>query len=178
MDHDRHRKWHRRARTVTIAAWCVVAAFLLAAHAPRSPISPPKRVRVWTATVLPEFWGFFTRSPSEEKIFLYEERNLELEHVNPADVGNPLLGIARKRRWYAVELGMLFARIPEDAWTKCKGLEACDLSDAVTVESPLQRPNICGTHVFEKRKLAPWSWARQQPGLKLSGQAAKVNVQC
>jgi antimicrobial peptide system SdpA family protein len=168
-------------RMISWAAWCAIGLGVALVHSPHSPLSPGRRAILIAAPVIPEGWGFFTRNPREEQLFVYQE-GVALRSMDPVDAApNPLLEFARVRRRRSVEIAMIAELVPESAFVPARPLDELigdESNPHYELRSPVKRPDLCGKLLFERRAPTPWSWANRSSGMKIRGRVARVSVLC
>lgn len=110
----------------------------------------------------PEGWGFFTRSPREEMVDIYEFENSKLETALHKNIHySNFFGISRKSRKLAMEASIVMGKIKDSIWVSEVGIENLKIPlRAYSVNSELLYHLNCGNYVFVKRKTVPWAWRK------------------
>ena len=100
-----------------IGLWVVVISFIGLASLPLNPLSLKRSKQISIASVLPEGWGFFTRSPREPSILLFQAKDGQYQLVNKtAGDKSYLFGLARTSRSISDELRSMVSNISDSAW--------------------------------------------------------------
>ena len=176
---------HERLGTLAcllVAGWTVFAVYSVHAGMPETAIQLPFEDRNFIRTFTPQGWAFFTRDPREERFSVYG---------NDDDAWRPLLamplasaenmfGLSRVGRANAVEYGMLYADIPAETWTECRGSHAAcldQLQTSATLDNAAPVPAICGDVGVVVQPPVPWVWSRNER-IEMPLRAVRVRVRC
>ncbi|UOQ74652.1 SdpA family antimicrobial peptide system protein [Hymenobacter cellulosilyticus] len=121
------------------------------------------------SVLLPEGWGFFTKSPRDEKNVLYRimpDKTLEVAVHKNADPEN-LFGFSRRSRRTSMEFSRVMAHVKAKDWEKYQSYSLRDLltSDtiaAVRVPYSTKQFNQLekGTYIVKRYSIVPWAWAQ------------------
>jgi antimicrobial peptide system SdpA family protein len=144
----------------------------------------PLEEQVHTQRWLPQGWAFFTRDPSEARLFAYGRDNdgrwrsrLITPHGRPQNA----FGMDRASRAQGVEVGQLYERLRASAFKPCIGaLSACleKLEASVRLDNSLPKKTLCGTIAIVKRQPLPWAWSSWEKKTQMPATAARLEVQC
>lgn len=129
--------------------------------------------------IIPQGWGFFSKDPREETLYVEELKNSsELQWPNN-NIKN-FFGISRYGRSQGTEVGIIQQKIPNDKWKNCKqGIDSCrDKVNTVTVYNDIPKTSVCGNYIFYKSEPVPWSWNKYTKQTEYNSKAIRVNVQC
>ncbi|BDD06267.1 SdpA family antimicrobial peptide system protein [Aureibacter tunicatorum] len=140
-------------------------AFLLFASVvissfPKSAISMPGNVKYYLNALVPQGWGFFTKSPRENYLTLYEVENDQLIKIplNNSDIKN-YFGLSRMGRSLFMEISIIKSQISESEWSK-------GFDKSISLENAYQVNNTDFLHYLKKGKYViveenfiPWNWA-------------------
>lgn len=167
--------------------WGAVLAYALQPALPYSPIRLPFQDEVRTQFFLPEGWAFFTKSPREERPFLFLRTDAGWKDASLAPISRArnAFGLDRAVRAQSVELALLLTR-PEvrKAWKACevKAFGPCleATAPAATLRNESPRPTLCGDVGVARQKPLPWAWARSEKGRKLMMpiNVVRMRVEC
>ncbi|PJJ59214.1 SdpA family antimicrobial peptide system protein [Hymenobacter chitinivorans] len=121
------------------------------------------------SVLLPEGWGFFTKSPRDEKNVLYRirpDKSLEVATHKNADPEN-LFGFSRRSRRANMEFSRVMAQVKEKDWDQYQRYSLQDLigSDTIaTVHIPYSSTQFNqlqkGTYIVKRYTITPWAWAQ------------------
>lgn len=118
--------------------------------------------------VLPQGWGFFTKSPRDEEFYVFSSRQGELKNVfqGPAARVKYALGLNRHPRAQGIEFGLVLEDSKDVPWLKCMGeieqcMERLRQSPLTKVKSRVQNPTFCGEIVLKMQSHVPWAWRHQ-----------------
>ncbi len=154
-------------------------------YMPPNPLSMslPSTARMALRQVLPEGWGFFTKSQRDEYFQLY--RNQGGTFVNAfdgpeADPSN-LFGVSRKPRAEGLEIGMIEVAVGaktipcRGVWTSCAAALAA--APVITAGPRASFSLLCGRFVLVLTKPIPYTWARFKQ-VTMPSKLANVEVPC
>ncbi|MEA9984600.1 SdpA family antimicrobial peptide system protein [Subtercola sp. RTI3] len=125
-------------------------------------------------TILPEQWGFFTKSPRDDVILPYSYSNglqWSAAGLYPHSRAEFAFGLNRVSRAQGVEVGIIYKAVLDEngTWTDCdEGTSALDCLTTlaakpgpawVTVANPSPDPTICGKAALSKAEPIPWAYA-------------------
>ncbi len=174
-------------RRATIAAltvlWTLLVMTVFFAAIPDSPMRLSMNDRASLLTVLPEGWGFFTRSPREDGVFA---------HGRAAETWQPLnftatstrngFGFLRASRVQGVELSALTGGLKDESWTSHPDPFApnADLSaiQRIEVTNTAVLKTMCGEVLLERRLPVPWAWSRSTRPIHMPAQYVLLVVDC
>lgn len=173
---------YRRRRIfflILVVLYALFALQIALVSVPFNPVSYLASVKSLRILV-PEGWGFFTREPKEERIYLYkitEEGQLNLILPNYLSLKN-FFGASRNRRMFNIELSRLTQQLEDSMWTYCeKGLKNISLDRLKThiVVNTVQHPQMEGTYLLLRRRPIPWAWSNAR-GLHIPANTLKIEV--
>jgi antimicrobial peptide system SdpA family protein len=164
----------RLALHALLLALSGAALFLYSAHGalPYNPVKLPFESSLRVSRVLPQGWGFFTKSPRDETLTAH--RVLEDGSLTPLSRGPHsrmanAFGMNRRSRSEGVEMGLLAAAVrkkQKDPWVGCDDGEArCVARLArdgrfIRLQSIAPEPSLCGRLVLKLQRPVPWAWSR------------------
>ncbi|TGE29607.1 SdpA family antimicrobial peptide system protein [Hymenobacter metallicola] len=121
------------------------------------------------SALLPEGWGFFTKSPRDEKKVLYKleaDKSLTLATYHNSDADN-LFGFSRRSRRTNLEFSRLMAQVQEKDWERYQHYTLRDLLRLDTIPSVQLKYSAGkytqltkGTYLVKAYTIVPWAWAQ------------------
>jgi antimicrobial peptide system SdpA family protein len=177
----------RTTHYITVAAlamiWSLLSITVFFAAIPDSPMRPSLKEKVGLLTVLPEGWGFFTRSPREESIFALGRSDAGWQELNfTATSARNWGGFLRVSRVQGVELSALTEGLKEEDWTSHPDPFARDADlSAITrreVKNPAVVKTMCGEILLERRSPVPWAWSRSERPIRMPAKYVLLAVDC
>ncbi len=166
--------------SITLASILVMG--VLIANMPYNPIRNSQR-DVNLVGLMPQGWAFFTRSPREPQLYLYQSVEGKMTKVSYSNTGlESWFGFNRKVRFKGVEMGHLFEKVQQYEWLACEG----DLNDcpelqtlpAHPVENIAQLHTLCGEYYLVHRSIVPWAWFRSGDDVHMPSKIIKISVSC
>lgn len=150
---------------MTLSGWIVVCSAIMIFSMRGSPLRLPHKTFQNLMAVLPEGWAFFTRSPREEKLYIYEKHG---NHKKPVDMiasrSTYLFGWNREMRRRGREIGSLVDQLATRPLTECQTtLESCIKNiktSKVLVVNKSVYPHFCGSFIIVFKRQVPWAWAK------------------
>lgn len=154
-----------------VVLWTVAGGFAFLTNQPENVLTTSwqKAVKTSVQTVVPEQWGFFTRSPREDELLPYRWDGAKWTSVSayPHSQAKYLFGWNRSSRAQGIEIGLLFKEASGQEWRDCdpdktavnclKGLTAS--AGWLPVTNPSPDPTICGRSALSRALPPPWAWA-------------------
>lgn len=179
------------AAAITVV-WVAIGAFVYNTNQEENALTVPWQAAIKPSVqaVLPEQWGFFTKSPRDETIeaLLF---NADSQWVDPAifphSQAQYTFGWNRISRAHGIEIGAVYSAVTSDAWINCAGgtplldcLEKITAAEGAIWEEVVNSalvPQLCGRAAIALIEAAPWAWA--QIG-QAQGKASVIlmDVQC
>jgi len=156
---------------VSVTFWVLAGGFVYLTNQPENVLTTSWQLSAKTAvqTVMPEQWGFFTRSPREDELLPYRENSKQWSSASayPHSQAQYFFGWNRVSRAQGIEIGMLFKDVADREWQPCPGDTPVTMclegraADAewvhVTNQSP--EPTLCGRTAISRALPPPWAWA-------------------
>lgn len=174
------------AAVLSIAAlWSLLAFYAVDASLPSNVVHLPFENVVNARTLVPQGWGFFTRSPREPDLepYVLDGASGEWEVLSraPHSEMRNVFGLRRASKAQRVELALVRSGVPKDAWVDCDG-DPFDCLDVAATEGPITNgsPNvtICGTVGLVSQEPVPWAWAQSDREVEMPSRIARVEVNC
>lgn len=126
-------------------------------------------VKAPVQTVMPEQWGFFTRSPREDELLSYRQNSGRWSSASmyPHSQARYLFGWNRVSRAQGIEIGMLFAEVTDREWHPCPASSTVTMcleegaagAEWIDVPNRSPEPTLCGHAAISKALPPPWAWA-------------------
>jgi antimicrobial peptide system SdpA family protein len=149
---------------------------------PYNPISLPFEESLNTLLWAPQGWGFFTRSPREERLTAYQfvdgrwRNPMRVPHALPRNV----FGLNRVSRSQSVEMGLLLYAAKQE-WKSCADplMECLDHAPPPqAIRNPCGAPAICGAIVVVQRQPIPWAWLKAPKHVEMPTRLLSLDVRC
>ena len=142
------------------------STFLVGVAVISLPYNPISIRYAWQTNIkgfIPEGWGFFTRNPREEDLYLYKKVDGGWEGTGYLPIARAanLLGARRTPRAQSIEMALLLKSVKQDQWVACEQHFQQCLADSliVQVENTSPRPVMCGTYCIVRKAPIPWAWS-------------------
>jgi antimicrobial peptide system SdpA family protein len=169
--------------TVLALAWVVLIAYCIQPVLPYNSVRLPGGRSLNALLLAPQGWGFFTRSPREERQFVFGRGPdgwrplLRVPHARLANT----LGLNRKSRAQGVEMGLLLQEAPTNGWQACEDAVAACLNrlprgQAARNVSP--NPTLCGTVAVVLQEPVPWAWLPSSPPVQMPSRMIALEAEC
>lgn len=168
---------------LTVGAIGSLAVSATQAFFTASPIASSRVSRQETFTLLPQGWGFFTRSPRERWYTYWSLASGQWSRVDLKGTSiENWFGLRRRSRIRLVRLGMLHAALTKADWRPCHG-EMSECVKTLPAGSPHAAVSwrddaLCRSIVIVSAEPWPWAWASLKRPLFYQGQIARVDVRC
>ncbi|MDQ3953248.1 MAG: SdpA family antimicrobial peptide system protein [Actinomycetota bacterium] len=165
--------------------WLFLGFYAVDAALPANVVHLPFEAELNARTLVPQGWGFFTRTPREPDLqpFVLDEASDEWVDVSraPHSEARNFFGLRRASKAQRIELALVRTGVPKEAWTECRGRPFDCLDGAETV-GPVTNgsvdPTICGTVGLVSQEPVPWAWARSGRDIVMPSRVARVDVTC
>ena len=163
--------------------WIVFAVYCVHPALPYSSVRLPGTQAVNRLVLAPQGWGFFTRSPREDRQLVYGRGRDGWKSAAKgphAQLRNEL-GLDRSSRAQGVEIAMLMGAGAARAWRACEGkVTACldTLPRGAAVRNPSPNPSLCGTVAIVNRPPVPWAWVRSPVPVEMPSRILPLEVSC
>lgn len=135
-------------------------------------------------TLFPQGWAFFTKSPREENIQVYQLIDGKLQpiaHQRQATLEN-WMGFRRSARAISVEYAYLLYNVPSDRWTRCETDVETYINThtlpTVSVVNATPEAFLQGEYYLVQKGIVPWAWAKHASQINLPASILKLNVLC
>lgn len=171
------------------AAWTafllLVAVYAVHAVVPANPLALPGENRQVARALLPQGWGFFTRSAQEADprvMKLADGRWLPLSFPPPSHLG--VKAFDRGTRAQGVEVGLLFGAITARKVEPIKCTVAPEVclqrtsSSQVTLANTALRPTVCGQVAVILQSPVPWAYREHRETTNAPSRLWRLEVSC
>lgn len=143
----------------------IIFLIMMAAF-PDSPIHSSSLTQLNLISIVPEGWAFFTRSPREENIYVYEKDKESLWKLVNIPGASPtfIFGLDRSGRAISAELQILLDQLPDsndwvESRVKLKNFLSNDTLVAYQVKNFSKIQRCKGELIIQKVKPVPWAWS-------------------
>lgn len=168
--------------------WVFVLLFVMVGSLPENPLSPSSKNRLILKSLLPERWGFFTKSPRDYEIFIYSKNgdNWESIMLTPNSSYKNFFGINRRARAQGSESGILIYSLQKDSlnWIESKNithqefLKTNQSAPFISIENAVKKKTICGDVWVILQKPVPWAWSSHLKEVNMPMKAIHLNIIC
>ncbi|MEH7109305.1 SdpA family antimicrobial peptide system protein [Bacillus sp. JJ1764] len=161
--------------------WGFIFSSSVVASLGTTPIPLSKDSKIVFASMLPQGWGFFSKSPRDMLLGIHTANEKSLKVLFPTMRFENLLGLYRKGRSQGVEMGALSVKISKEDWVKCDGndLKSCEKSaKKINIENKTPSPLLCGEYYFTHEEIIPWSYYKYSLAGTEVKQIVKADIQC
>lgn len=170
-------------KVVLAVFWGSAIFYVFLGHLPESPHPRTQQERINLIAISPQGWSFFTRSPREPVVHVYEPNPTGWHETDRANFHlSNWLGVRRIPRIKQVELKAMLAEVDDEAWTKCAGsLELClDQNEVhpVTVSNPSTTKNLCGEYLLQRKEPVPWAWSHAASEVTMPSSVVRLTATC
>lgn len=140
----------------------------------------PTTAREQIQKIVPQGWGFFTRSPRESFIQGYYDGDIDRPAIAmPPTQAVNFFGISRFGRGQPVEMANLVNPLAPSSWTECgPALSDCTQADSLTVTNEKVGATLCGELLFIQQSPTPWAYRDLSDSETISEKAVKLLVEC
>ncbi|WP_020602881.1 SdpA family antimicrobial peptide system protein [Spirosoma spitsbergense] len=164
--------------------WIFFAFLSLLIYKKENPIRLNYELQQNIRMLFPQGWAFFTKSPRDENMQLYQLSDNRLTLVDgqrQATLAN-WMGLKRSSRAMSVEYAYLLYNAPTDKWVQCETDPAAFIASHrltnVVVTNDTPHPYLEGTYYLIKKGIIPWAWAAQRNQPTLPCSILKFTVVC
>lgn len=112
------------------------------------------------STVSPQGWGFFTKSPREENIYIYSLNDNLVKNEMPTNSHySNYFGISKKSRMVGYEVSMILTQLKHEKWSSFNGVFVNDKKGIIVDNSNLHFLKN-GKYALVKEKITPYLWRK------------------
>lgn len=152
---------------VSVVLWILTYILVISTFAGYTSFKFKDNYKKLVFQVLPQGWGFFTRSPRDENLTIYkknEEGELERLDNKNFTFGN-FYGLSRADRIKHLQLGPLLAKANDSLWTKCENNDFVNCTSGLNQIKSINefnQPLLKGEIFVVRQKLVPWAWSKNK----------------
>ena len=134
-------------------------------------------------SLVPQGWAFFTRSPREAQISVYQiATDGSLTPLNHHHHQN-YLGLNRDATRLISELGVVKSNLADSLWVNTTWNYQSELygslpETTVTVTNPVKNAQLCGELLVVLQPPVPWAWSKSIDQIKMPAKAIRLNILC
>ncbi|GCB49256.1 SdpA family antimicrobial peptide system protein [Streptomyces sp. NL15-2K] len=181
-----------------VCLYGMIALYAVDSSLPTNALGLPGQNEKVLRSLLPQGWAFFTRSPREKDVLLWQPGTTAGEwRQRSAHQGSAgeWFGARREQRARNMEMGVLLTRALEKGarWSDCEVRDAAaslpdmvgrcasatrDAPSPVRVSNGSRTPAVCGAVAFTRQEPLPWSWARHGVDEQMPVQVLRARVTC
>jgi antimicrobial peptide system SdpA family protein len=190
--HDK-RFWNFDPRSPTaMGGWALVHYALLGALAitaalaamPFSTIQLPDTAHRIVMSLIPQGWGFFTKSPRDPEMHVATLRAHDLHELNLTSSFQPryAFGFNRLARAQGLEIDALIAELPASSrWQDCQAASV-DCARVMPVQARIVNrsrfPTLCGDLVLFERRPIPWAYRNRKLSVNMPSRLTRIEAVC
>ncbi|MBK8567068.1 MAG: SdpA family antimicrobial peptide system protein [Saprospiraceae bacterium] len=131
-----------------------------------SIIDYPYQLKRCIAMVIPQGWGFFTKSARDPNYYVYKKDSsgtFKRYTINNTSIVNAF-GVSRYSRRLSYESSIILNELKNAAWTEIKGVDLPNASELQTnylfIEHAALKNFDSGQYLLCKEDIIPWAWKR------------------
>lgn len=144
--------------------WMLLLFYSIIVALPNNPLSLDLANKKIIRQVIPQGWGFYSKSPREETLNVYSISNESDVVVWLNNRIKNVFGIYRYGRSQGIELGLIVYNLPKSTeWKECDGKgKSCikDSDPTVSVGNTTPSPTICGDILIAREAPIPWAYSK------------------
>jgi len=155
-----------------------------------NPVKYNNKIENQLFSFVPQGWAFFTRSPREAQIAIYqkdEHDNFTIINQRHAHYSH-LFGLIRRPSKLLGELQMIKRQIATDkyidttfSYQTLKVIDDQQLINSLPLEvfeNRFYKPDLCGEYIIVFQKPVPWAWSKNIRSVKMPCKMIKVKILC
>lgn len=173
------------AALLVFGLYALLFCYTAHAYVPPNPVKLPFEAHAdgVIRQILPQGWGFFTKSPRDEEFYIYRRTAHGWQNAFDGPQATPrnFLGLSRATRAEGGELGLLTMGIDSKAFLTCRtSNRACIERQRRVIKVVNTQPNpfYCGEIALAYRKPVPWLWQYEFKGVSMPVRVLRMNVTC
>lgn len=165
----------------------VLVIFTFLFFSGNNPLEINGKVDYQALRLVPQGWAFFTRSPREAQILLYEitsEGKLRKFPHKHSSYRN-LFGINRKSSKLLTEIQGIKSKIPDSLFNNTKWNYQSSSTDLTSITNQLYSirnevysPIMCGKYALFFQKPIPWAWLESRNSINMPAKVIYLEVSC
>jgi antimicrobial peptide system SdpA family protein len=181
------RKLHTPAAlgVLALVQLCLLGAFAITAALAAMPfntLNVPNEVNRTIMSLIPEGWGFFTKSPRDPETHIARLQNGVLQELNIVSSfqAKYVFGFNRLARAQGLEVDELLLQLQASSlWRNCQqSITVCSQNLAVQKKlvNAVHAPTLCGDLLLFERRPIPWAYRESKP--VMPSRLTRVEVVC
>ncbi|VAW14377.1 hypothetical protein MNBD_BACTEROID03-708 [hydrothermal vent metagenome] len=136
---------------------------------------------------VPQGWAFFTRSPREAQVILYEFHDDDslIKYPQKHSSYKNIFGLDRKISKVLTEIQALKFQIPDTLYTNYQwNYQTTEHSklkrplNVCKVKNGIYQPILCGDYLLVFQKPIPWAWSKSINKLKMPAKIIHLRIEC
>lgn len=135
-------------------------------------------------SVVPQGWAFFTRSPREAQVLLYEIKDnklIKLNHLHSSI--NNLIGLNRRSSVYMSEIQLARAELSNNLFSNTKWNYQNNALGYIpektyTVKNKVNNPLLCGEYLLVLQQPIPWAWSSHIKTMEMPAKIIRIKLEC
>ena len=149
-----------------ILGWLVGCVIVICTSVGHTPFQLKSSDKIKAFQMLPQGWGFFTRDPREDKLFVYKMNGDRLQKITqPNFSASNLLGLSRLGRMTQMQaINLILQHYPQFQECDEKDPLKCQLDSIYRVENTFEPELLKGKYLIKKQPALPWAWSRNRKG--------------
>ena len=147
-----------------ILGWLVGCVIVICTSVGHTPFQLKSSDKIKAFQMLPQGWGFFTRDPREDKLFVYKISGDELYKITqPNFSADNLFGLSRLGRMTQMQASNLILQ----NFSKFQDCDKKDPMECLTdsiyrFENSFKNKLLRGKYLIKKEPALPWAWSRNR----------------
>ncbi|MEH6681692.1 MAG: SdpA family antimicrobial peptide system protein [Sediminicola sp.] len=161
--------------------WAITFYFVVISHYKYTPLNISKVITLEQTLLTPQGWGFFTRSPREEQLYVYRVENGDYTQFLDVNFSaQNVFGFSRKNRIMLNEIVALTQKLDDSLWvsTREKNLKMIEFDSLHVMANKSKIPLLCGIYIIKRENLLPWAWREYKGTLELEKKYIWVKLDC
>lgn len=117
-----------------------------------------KTIKIFS-TISPQGWGFFTKSPREDNVYIYSVTNKNIiNEMLPNSHYSNFFGLSRKSRMIGFEISHILVQLNKEKWENFNGNFNKYTKKAIKVDNSKLHYLKTGSYLLVKEKVPPYLW--------------------
>lgn len=112
------------------------------------------------STVSPQGWGFFTKSPREDNVYIYSLANgLVKNEMHPNNHYSNYFGISKKSRMIGYEVSIILNELKNEKWSSFNDAFVNN-NESIIIDNSNLHFLKNGKYALVKEKITPYLWRK------------------
>jgi len=117
-----------------------------------------KTIKIFS-TISPQGWGFFTKSPREDNVYIYSITDNKISNIMPPNSHySNFFGLSRKSRMIGFEISHILVQLKNQKWSNFYGNFNQNLKEPIKVDNSKLHYLKKGKYLLIKEKVPPYLW--------------------